>query len=412
MAAKTSPKKAWTFMVYLAGDNNLDANGVTDLREMKRVGSNPALNVIAQFDRAGAKTETRRFYLRRGTSVDADAVKKLGETNTGDPQALLDFIQWGIQNYPAERYLVTLWNHGQGWDDTDIYAAERFRAIHRLARGRIRHSLFRTNARAAVRAGAGGGTQRAILLDDDAKDFLDNLELKKVVATVAKSLGRKLDVLGMDACLMSMAEVGYQVRESVEHTVGSEQTEPMDGWPYHTILAALAAKPGMSAKDLCAVIVDKYIASYPPSEGVTQSACNLGKADALAKAMSGLAKALSSALGTDAGRQGILLARTQVQSYEVADNVDLADLCRLLQRHVGATSVVGSAAQAVLEVVTGSGGFVSKTAFKGRAVGNSNGLAVYFPTRNISPLYATLDFSKKTGWGTFLKKYVASSRSR
>jgi len=32
-------KKSWTVMVYLAGDNNLDSAGVTDLNEMKRIGS-------------------------------------------------------------------------------------------------------------------------------------------------------------------------------------------------------------------------------------------------------------------------------------------------------------------------------------------------------------------------------------
>ena len=45
------PKK-WTFMVYMAGDNNLDPNGVKDLQEMKKVGSTDQLNLIAQFDRA------------------------------------------------------------------------------------------------------------------------------------------------------------------------------------------------------------------------------------------------------------------------------------------------------------------------------------------------------------------------
>lgn len=46
---------------------------------------------------------------------------------------------------------------------------------------------------------------RAILLDDDAKGFLDNAEMKKVLADTEKLLKRKLDVLSMEACLMSMA---------------------------------------------------------------------------------------------------------------------------------------------------------------------------------------------------------------
>jgi hypothetical protein len=30
----------------------------------------------------------------------------------------------------------------------------------------------------------------------------------------------------------------------------------------------------------------------------------------------------------------------------------------------------------------------------------------------VSPLYSGLDFAKKTGWGAFLKKYIAVSRAR
>jgi len=104
-----------------------------------------------------------------------------------------------------------------------------------------------------------------------------------VVRAVAASL-RKLDLLGMDACLMSMAEVGYQVRSSVELTVGSEQTEPVDGWPYDALLAELARNPAMTGRDLSTMIVTKYVASYR-RDPVTQSACDLTKSAALAEAI-------------------------------------------------------------------------------------------------------------------------------
>jgi len=83
----------WTIMVYLAGDNNLDGAGVADLREMKKVGSSASVNVIAQFDRAGSRGTTKRFYLRKGTELPKDAVQDLGETDTGDPRVLCDFFK-------------------------------------------------------------------------------------------------------------------------------------------------------------------------------------------------------------------------------------------------------------------------------------------------------------------------------
>ena len=96
-------KKQWTILVYMAGDNNLDGAGVTDLQEMKQVGSNASINVICQFDREGPKLTTNRYYLTKGGAVEKDVVQKLGETNTGDPKVLSDFVTWGAKNYPAER---------------------------------------------------------------------------------------------------------------------------------------------------------------------------------------------------------------------------------------------------------------------------------------------------------------------
>ena len=223
-------EKQWTVMVYMAGDNNLDPEGVVDLREMKKVGSTDKLSVIAQFDRAQGHA-SQRYVLRKGTKLAADSVAKLGKVNTGDPKRLNDFIAWGVKQYPAKHYLLVLWNHGQGWDDTDIYADERFRGLRRLTTGRVRHALFHTPVRRTLEQAKRNVEYRAILLDDNAKDFLDNQEMKKVLAKAKKLIKRNLDVFGMDACLMSMAEVGYQSHGSADYTVGSEETEPGEGWP-------------------------------------------------------------------------------------------------------------------------------------------------------------------------------------
>ena len=119
--ATSDANKSWTVMVYLAGDNDLDSAGVVDLDEMKQVGSGDQLNIVAQFDRAGKSSATKRYLLRKGTTLAKDVVATLGETNMGDPEVLQDFLAWGAKNYPAEHYLVVIWNHGAGWDDENIY---------------------------------------------------------------------------------------------------------------------------------------------------------------------------------------------------------------------------------------------------------------------------------------------------
>jgi len=412
-APARAPRRAWTVLVYLAGDNSLDAAGVADLAEMKAAGSTADVAVVAEFDRGGGKG-ARRYALRRGTALAADVVADLGRLNTGDPRNLLDFVRWGIGAYPAERYALVLWNHGQGWDDTDIYADERLRRLRPLARGRVRRALFRPPVRRLLHDAVRKFRSRAILLDDDARDFLDNGEMKTVVTQAAQVAGHKLDLLGMDACLMAMAEVAFQVRDGAACAVGSEQTEPGGGWPYDRILRALAARPAMDGRALAATVVREYLASYGAADGVTQSACDLARAGALAEAVAALAAALTGALGDPALRQRVFAARGRVQSYEVADNVDLGDLCALLAAAAPRTDLAAAAA-GVLRVLAGEGGdagFVLAQGAKGSALRASRGLAIYFPTRAVSPLYARLDWARATGWGRFLAAYVRARRAR
>lgn len=425
MPMKANSSRNWTIMVYLAGDNNLDSAGMVDLKEMKTVGSSDQIAVLVQFDRVGAKGATTRYCLKKGTPLAKDAVQTLGETNMGDPKVLEDFVTWGITNYPAEHYLLVLWNHGAGWDDANLYQGDVFsgstppisRKQHPVAtrgstaggralplaqaRAGIRRSsraLFSTTVAAAVK-------QRGIAFDDQAQDFLDNIELKKVLTTIKKKLKRKIDILGMDACLMSMLEVNYQMRDLAEFSVGSEETEPGEGWPYDRILKALAAKPGMTPEELSKTIVSQYLASYKASDSVTQSAVKLSAIKPLATAVDGLARALKNILTETASHTALINTRAQVQEYSrpYDDYCDLLDLCDLLDKGLGNAAVkaaCGAVRQAAAAAIIANG-------YKGPAVDNSKGISIYFPKRKLSPLYKTLDFTKKNAWDEFLVAYLA-----
>jgi hypothetical protein len=416
--------RKWTVMVYLAGDNNLDSAGVADLKEMKKVGSSPALAVAAQFDRTGNKGTTKRYLLRKGGSLEADVVADLGETNTGDPAVLRDFILWAAAEFPAEHYMTVIWNHGSGWDDEDIYRAGRSMRKDVVRRGT---NISGTNFGSAVsfstgRAITGGGlkraifstsiekalTTRAIAFDDSAKDFLDNVEMKQVCEAVTKKLGRRIDIVGMDAWLMNMIEVHYQVKDHALFCVGSEQVEPGDGWPYDAVLATLAAKPAMAPRDLAGLIVDKYLKSYSASDGVTQSACDIGRAHDVAAAVDSLARVLTDSLSREAVRMALIETRGRVQSFSTADYVDLADLCLLLMQYSGMKEI-RNASQKVIDVLMKKG-MVVKSGYKGAGMKHSHGLSIYFPTKKVSPLYGRLDFAKQTKWAAFLKAYLGKMK--
>lgn len=426
----TRAKKSWTILVYLCGDNNLDAAAIADVAEMKQVGSTTDINVLAQVDRAGSKSKTTRYYLQKGTALAKDARQSLGETNMGEPKVLADFLSWGIKNYPAQHYMVVLWNHGAGWDDSNIYAgADAFdgsvppvvrkgvvmRGSGKAAtRGALAARNVTIGLKRAHRALFGStlkqAVTRGIAFDDEAKDFLDNVEMKRVLAAVKKTLKRKIDILGFDACLMSMAEVAYQVKGAVDYSVGSEETEPNEGWPYNRVLKALAAKPAMTPRELAATVVTQYLASYDAKENVTHAATDLSAIDGLAAAIDKLAKVLRVAMADSATHTAIMNARAQVQEYEPPydEYCDLVDLCALLAHHAGKADITAACAAvktAVAKAVINSGA-------KGKAVANSHGLSIYFPKKKLCMLYATLDFAKKNAWSAFLADYIASTSRR
>lgn len=95
-------KAKWTFMVYMAGDNSLDGAALKDLAEMARAGFTNAVNVLVQLDRL-KDHKTRRFRITKGGGYNKDCIETFGETDTGDPRVLCDFIKWGVKRYPAVR---------------------------------------------------------------------------------------------------------------------------------------------------------------------------------------------------------------------------------------------------------------------------------------------------------------------
>jgi hypothetical protein len=428
MVRTARTKKRWTVMVYLAGDNNLDRAGVADLEEMKTVGSSRDISVVAQFDRSGSKRLTNRYVLQKGTMLAEDVVTALGETNTGDPAVLRDFVTWAVTDHPAERYMLVIWNHGAGWDDANLFEDDYFggatppviRKGVRLTRGEAGAPVTMGTARAAFRRGRRALfaptvstllSARAIAFDDQAKDYLDNRELKRVLGGIRRALKRKIDILGFDACLMSMVEVAFQMRDAVRLTCGSEEEEPNEGWPYGAILKALAARPAMTPPALAKLVVEKYLASYTLKDGVTFSAADLSAVDALAHAVNNLGRTLAAALANNASRDAIVTARAQVQEYSAPYDqyCDLADLCALLARRVRSPDVrrACDAVRAALDRAVIAAGA------KGEGVAHSHGISIYFPKKTVSPLYGTLDFAKKGAWASFLHDYTGRlSRQR
>ena len=85
---------------------------------MRKVGSSEAVKVAVFVKRA---EQQAAHHIIVGKDAKNEERENLGsDVDSGSPQTLLDFIRWAKQKAPAERYALTIWNHGSGWDPLDF----------------------------------------------------------------------------------------------------------------------------------------------------------------------------------------------------------------------------------------------------------------------------------------------------
>jgi hypothetical protein len=413
----------WLVLAYMAGDNDLAGAAIDDINEMEAVGSRAGdVEVVVQVDHApgyGAGwTGTRRYYITRGHDrprIRSRLLADLGETNTGDPEVLEEFLDFGISSYPAQACALILWNHGSGFYVPPEMLAKAGAASRRelvsRATPRLRRTLFHTTRERLLQLDP---QRRGIAYDDRSGDCLDNQELKRVLGTAHQLLGRKVDLVGMDACLMTMLEVAYQIRDHAQILVGSEELEPGDGWPYDTILRDLVARPLMPARDLAATIVRRFVESYRESEReVTQSAIDLSKLDPVVDAVDRLARALLARLRNPGVESAVYTAWRRTLRFFDNFYVDLHHFASNLAAATDAGEIKAACA-GVQRAIDGKGveSPMIAAGSDGRRMRPARGLSVYFPPfRDPSAFYRELDFAQRTRWAEFLEAYLRNGRA-
>jgi len=369
----------WTVMVYLDADNNLESAGIDDINEMEMVGSTSEVNIVVQVDRIpysvlassnqgyaddtsnGNWTTTRRYYITQDFDpilINSPLKIDLVELNMGDPQTLVDFASWAAINYPAKKYLLVIWNHGGG-----------FRSLN-LAKD--------------------------IAWDDtNGGDKITMSELEDALSMISAQIGKNIDLVGMDACLMAMTEVAYQIKDYADILVTSEESEPEGGWHYDTILSQLTSNPSLTPTQLATNIVDDYIFTYPTTY-VTQSAIDLSYMDTLTGQLSNLAFEIMSDFSTP--KYQYILAAASSQHYSDYDFIDLYDLCNNIFDHSNSLEIKNMAI--IIQQTLNSA--VIKSGYSGVGVSRSRGLSIYFPYYYYDSYYNNTNFAQDTKWDEML----------
>ncbi|MBU0945700.1 MAG: proprotein convertase P-domain-containing protein [Proteobacteria bacterium] len=417
----------WTVLAYIIGDDkpnssgfSLDSYGLQDIKEMKKIGSTDNIKILAHRD-CWQQTGTWRFDIGvpDGDVMD-DIVEFLPEKNAGDPDTLLEFVEWGVQRAPAEHYLLILWNHGSGWyvpetmrstsmtrNSTISNRAER----RHITRARIRRAIFSTTVDKIF--STTDPQVRGICYDDTSADCLDNKELAKVLQQCAAVMKKeKIDLIGMDACLMNMVEVAYQMRNHTSILVGSEESEPANGWPYDLVLTKLRDEPETTPEILSLHILESYALSYS-DEDITQSSIDLSKLDDLTTAIDDLAGSLIVGLNADVHTKlkigEVRQAVTEFYGQSMPGTgmyVDLYDLVDLLAGQNLSTEITEDALKVKGILDNPNKTPVIGAIHEGYNMRNTHGLSIHFPfSGDDSMYYRDLDFCKATKWPDFLLKY-------
>ena len=109
-----------TIMVYAIGtDLESTASCLSaDVKEMMAATPNSDLNLVLQ---VGGCTDFRNNYMTDGITQrfsiangNIEKLSDLGDVSMVEPETLEDFVKFSKENYPAEKYILVLWDHGGG----------------------------------------------------------------------------------------------------------------------------------------------------------------------------------------------------------------------------------------------------------------------------------------------------------
>ncbi len=417
--------QTWLVMLYQdADDKVLEQDIYIDLNEAERVGSSERLHIVAQVDRYsqgyqadGNWTSTKRFYVTQDNDLERVAshlVQDLGEVNMAAGESLVDFVTWAISEFPADKHVLILSDHGMGWPGgwTDP-------------------------------APGGRGGDNVALADHGDQLFL--MEMDRSLERIRSQTGlEKFELIGLDACLMGHIEVFSALAPHARFAVASQETEPALGWAYAAFLRALQQNPEMSGAELGSQIVQSYIqederlvdpearagflGQSSPLNGflgllggtsqeqlaqqmqddITLTAVDLGAMPELMASLNNLAFRLS-----QIQQQPVASSRTYAQSFTSVfgrdvppSYLDLANFGQLVQRESGDSGV----SQAVDRLLAAIDQAVVDEKH-GRKKPGANGISVYFPnsqlygSRYTGPdSYTTIAhrFASESLWDDFL----------
>ena len=360
----TEPDVKWTIMAYINADNILANFAVETLKQLRNAASDNVV-VIAEFD--DNQQPDARVYLFNGdqktrnapieeSRIPKDKLTNLEHIHDVDmtrPETLTEFIDFATGISPTQRYCLILWGHGiELLFDGDRRFGDYSEPVSRYL---TPAGLARALEYAKLADGKFGDD------DEPVRRYLTSVELGQALAATklakgnlgpnhAKTLAdalkskeertRTLDIIGLDACSMSMIEVASAVQEHADYMIASQEDVPDASFPYEKILQDLRDENVRGdVKRVCELIPHLYKLTFrdyitTPNtgvKGITLSSLNLRDTNSVTEPLGRLSRALTKASYDPLQRGLILSARQKAKDFVFGILVDLGDFCERLQ---------------------------------------------------------------------------------
>lgn len=328
-------KKKWTLMFFLASDNALSPSTLSQLKAIKAAGSQADTNVLVYFDPNEKGAPTRVFEINKQNAAQSSASTDepiitvltrdaINPTKISGPpgsqsqefgssllktdelkahQALINFLGFCRETYPADHYMLFLLGHG-------------------LVVGRD-----------------------AFLPDDNPESAIGLKTLGDILKKFSTDiLGQGvLELIAMHSCSMSGIEIAYQLKGTANYMLASQGISFVGSWPYRQLLMKVfktIEKSGdsvdvpalmKSMESLCIEYsADFMYAGY--SADMCLCSLQAEPIEKLTKPIQQLSVALRNGLQNRRCKELIVLAHWKSQSYWQETYSDLYDFCLCLRR--------------------------------------------------------------------------------
>lgn len=369
---ETSWDPAWVLMYYLAGDLNDGVGASYDpiMNRIEKGAGTQNVKIIVAWDQYGFGNSA---YYEIQSDDDLSVLANyeegistwdMGELNMGSSSTLSDFLDWGMENYPADHYALILDDHGTGL----------------------------------------GGSMLDATSDND---LLTLSETKEALATVV-STHQKLDVLVMNACLMALIEDGYQFKDTADYYVASEDIQWIFSYGYTETLEQITSSS--SALEVARAFMDGYADEMVADRRYyTISVADLSQAVALKTSIENLACELDLNIPEHAYtlwdiRQNQVLEFPSHTSH-TEYYIDLYHFAQLVNVNFS-DQAIKDAAQNLLAAID------DYVVYNRSSFANAHGVSIFFP--DIKSSYYTgynNDFADGTDWTTVRSSAASGNRS-